>query len=241
MNALRLSQAERGQWSVAGVVALVGHAAVAVMVLGWARLPEPPLPEPVVLVELPPMGSPEIVASEAQPEVVEQQAVPTSTPLPLDVPPTRLPVPANAVTLPAPTPAQPVRQAAPAAAPPALPVATAVPVSTGSPTATGSDPRAKKQEADYFALVSAHLNRRKVYPAEAKQARQQGIVTVRFTVDRSGSVSGVSIKRSSGHDILDRATLDLVQRVAPLPKMPSSMQRDSVTLSLPIDYSLRTI
>lgn len=192
MNALRLSHAERGHWSVAGAVALVGHVAVAVMVLGWARLPEPPLPDPVVLVELPPMGSPEIAASEAQQQVVEQQAAPTSTPLPIDVPPTRLPVPANAVTLPAPTPAQPVRQAAPAAAPAALPVATA-PVSTGSPTATGSDPRAKKQEADYFALVSAHLNRRKVYPAEAKQARQQGIVTVRFTVDRSGSVSGVSI------------------------------------------------
>ena len=65
-------------------------------------------------------------------------------------------------------------------------------------------------------------------------------MTVRFTVDRNGNVSGVSIKRSSGHELLDTATLELLQRVAPLPRMPTSMQRDSVTLSLPIDYSLRT-
>lgn len=103
-----------------------------------------------------------------------------------------------------------------------------------------ADPRARKQEADYFALVGAHLNRRKVYPAEARQARQQGVVVVRFTVDRSGNVDGISVKRSSGHVILDAATLALVQRVAPLPRMPASMPRDRLTLSLPIDYSLRT-
>ena len=104
----------------------------------------------------------------------------------------------------------------------------------------GNDPKARQQEADYFALVSAHLNRRKQYPVEARKARQQGVVTVRFTVDRNGNVSNTSIKRGSGHDLLDRATLDLLLRVAPLPRMPASMQRESVTLSLPIDYSLRT-
>jgi len=111
---------------------------------------------------------------------------------------------------------------------------------TGASATPGNDRHAKRQEADYFALVSAHLNRRKVYPAEARQARQQGVVTVRFTVDRNGSVSNAAIKRGSGHEVLDRATLDLLQRVAPLPRMPASMARDSVTLSLPIDYSLRT-
>lgn len=93
---------------------------------------------------------------------------------------------------------------------------------------------------DYFSLISAHLNRRKTYPTDAKKARQEGVVTVRFTVDRNGNVSNVSVRRSSGHDILDAATLQLMQRVAPLPRMPAAMQRDTVTVSLPIDYSLKT-
>jgi protein TonB len=32
----------------------------------------------------------------------------------------------------------------------------------------------------------------------------------------------------------------LLQRVAPLPRMPASMQRESVTITLPIEYSLTT-
>lgn len=234
---------DRRSWTFAGAVALLGHISIALLVLAWARHPQTPVPEPVVLVELPPMGTPEAqVAAATTPTPPQPAVAATNAPSPMDVPPARMPVPSSAVILPTPTPVQAARPSAPATASPAnLPVATAAPVANGSLAATATDPRAKKQEADYFAMVSAHLNRRKVYPAEAKQARQQGVVTVRFTVDRSGSVSGVSIKRSSGHDILDRATLDLVQRVAPMPRMPSSMQRDSVTLSLPIDYSLRTI
>ncbi len=242
MSALALGPADRQHWSVAGAAALAVHIGIAALVLAWARPSEPPVPEPVVLIELPPLAAapaPSVATSQPvaqlQPDYVPPQ---TQTP-PIEIPPVRAPLPSNPVTVPIAAPPSPARQSAPApAAAPANPApAVAAP---GTSTAQGSDPRARQQEADYFSLVSAHLNRRKSYPPEARQARQQGVVTVRFTVDRSGGVSGISIKRSSGHDILDSATLALVQRVAPLPRMPASMQRDSVTLSLPIDYSLRT-
>lgn len=246
MNVLSLSLSadDRRHWSVAGAVALAVHFGAAALVLAWVRPAEVPLPEPVVLVELPPeaAAAPAVAAQQAaeqpQPDVVPPQSLVP----PIDIPPVRAPLPSNPVTLPPPPPPMPARQAAPAPAVSAVNPLAVSPTGTGTGTSItpGNDPRAKKQEADYFALVSAHLNRRKTYPAEARQARQQGVVTVRFTVDRAGSVSGVSIKRGSGHELLDRATLDLLQRVAPLPRMPSSMQRDSVTLSLPIDYSLRT-
>ena len=242
MTALALHAEDRRNWSLAGTIALAVHAGVAALVLAWARPAQPPVPEPVVMVELPPQGA-------AAPATAHQQAVeqpqPDFTPQqsftqPIAIPPVRAPLPTNPVTVPPPAPSQPFTSPAPApAAIPANPVAPAPPGS-GASANPGNDPRARQQEANYFALVSAHLNRRKVYPAEARQARQQGVVTVRFTVDRNGGVSAVAIKRSSGHDVLDRATLDLLQRVAPLPRMPASMQRDSITLSLPIDYSLRT-
>ena len=111
---------------------------------------------------------------------------------------------------------------------------------TGTAATPGDDPKAKREEADHYSLLSAHLNRKKRYPSEAKKARQQGVVTVRFTVHADGRISGSSIRTSSGHDLLDQATLDLMERVAPLPRFPRSMTRDRVTISLPIDYSLRT-
>jgi protein TonB len=122
---------------------------------------------------------------------------------------------------------------APAAAAAPMPLAPA-------PGPLPGDPRAKKAELDYFSLLSAHLNRRKSYPPEAKRAREEGVVTIRFTVDRDGNVSNAAIKRTSGHDLLDLATLDLLRRVAPLPRMPATMARDTVTIALPIEYALKT-
>lgn len=244
------ARADRRLWSSAGAVALALHGGVLAAVLVWSREAAPVVPDPVVLVELPAEAAPAPVPqtaaqTPAQPQVQPAVAQPIHPPVPFDVPPVKAPLPADAVNLPQPTPPQPVR-AAPSPSQPAV-AAAAPPVtnplagngSNASPAAS-NDPRARKEQADWYALVAAHLNRRKSYPAEAKQARQQGVVTVRFTVGRDGSVSAVSIKKSSGHDVLDRATLELMQRVAPLPRMPASMAQGSVTIALPIDYSLRT-
>ncbi|WP_156840926.1 energy transducer TonB [Novosphingobium aquimarinum] len=238
-------QAERRRWLLALGTAGVAHLAAVAFLMPFGRAPEPPVPEPVVLLELPPEAA-------AAPSVQQQATQPQpETPLPqvvtprLDVPDVRAPLPRDAVALPPPPPPLPARapRAAPVVAtnPAPTPIAVApAGAGTGTSQTAGNDPKAKAQEADYFALVSAHLNRKKRYPTEAKKARQQGVVTIRFTVARDGTVSGISVKRSSGHELLDAATMDLLQRVSPLPKFPSSMKRDSVTLSLPIDYSLKT-
>jgi periplasmic protein TonB len=237
VNAALVLHDDSRLWRISSGLALALHVGIAALVLAWARPAQPPILEPVVLVELPPEAPPAPTTqqpiAQVEPEVAARQ--PQMLTPPIDVPPVRAPLPREVVTLP---PALPVRAAERAAV--ATPAPPAPVARTEAATSPVTDAKARKQEADYFALVSAHLNRRKTYPAEARQARQQGVVTVRFTVDRNGNVSGTSIKRSSGHTILDQATLALLQRVAPLPRMPASMQRDSVTLSLPIDYALRT-
>ncbi|GAM06650.1 TonB family protein [Novosphingobium sp. MBES04] len=218
-------------------------------------------PEPVVLVELP-EGASAPAASQADAEAAATpETTPETTPQPPQptqaqparaepIPPlqTTDPVPSEPRPMPRPMPVA-LAQSAPLAAPeravsvPAPPAPAPASRSTGSGKrgdGPGTSAKARKAQADYFAMIAAHLQRKKSYPTEAKKARQQGTVTVRFTVARDGSVSAVSIKTSSGHDLLDGATLDLLRRVAPLPRMPSSMERDSVTLALPIDYSLRT-
>ena len=245
MHAAALAD-ERRRWGMAGGIALAAHVLVGATVFGWARSGEPPVPEPIVLVELPPEAAPAAVAApqpveQPQPDYTPPQVL---TP-PIEVPPVNAPLPEDPVVLPPPPPpvqlqrSVPEPVAAPVSAPP-IAVAPTTGTGTGTSVTPGNDPKARAQAADYFALLSAHLNRKKRYPKEAKKARQEGVVTVRFTVHRDGSVSGVSIKRSSGHEILDQATLDLMRRVAPLPRMPASMKRDSILLSLPIDYSLKT-
>lgn len=105
-------------------------------------------------------------------------------------------------------------------------------------TGTGDDLRAQEARDDWYALIFADLARKKRYPREARREGQEGTPTVRFTVNRRGRVSNISITRSSGHELLDQATIKLIRRAAPLPPMPRAMGRDSVTMSLPIAYEL---
>ncbi|MGE0387753.1 MAG: TonB family protein [Gammaproteobacteria bacterium] len=242
MSAAAAAAPVQPPWAVAAATALLAHGMFCALLLLWSRPAEVVVPEPVVLVNLPPADEPAPALSIPRLAVAP---LPIRIPLPaldpvIDAPPVTAPLPRDPVTLP---PHPPVEQPVQQAQEPAAESAPAPRQPADAPAdrdASAADPKAQRQAADYFARLSAHLNRRKSYPPSAKKARQQGVVTVRFTVDRDGNVSEVSIKASSGHAILDQATLELLQRVAPLPRMPDSMQRDRITLSLPIDYSLRT-
>ena len=241
---------ERTTWLWGACAALIGHIAVlgGVLSLGVSQ-PKPVVEDPVVFLELPPQA-PAASASMAQQPVeraMPEIAQPTTVRPPVEAPKVRVPLPREIVAVsPAPTP-PPLRNTAllaePVAAPqPSRPAPAVVTEGSdkGASTDAGSDPEAKRQEANYYALLSAHLNRKKRYPSEAKKARQEGVVTVRFTVLPDGRIRESTIRKSSGHALLDQATLDLMQRVTPLPKFPRSMTKSSVTISLPIDYSLRT-
>lgn len=240
---------EARRWASAGATAVAAHALLGISVVAWEGPYVPPMPEPVVLIELPPA----VAASSAMPEQSSASQPdyepPQTQPLPFKAPPVRAPLPKDTVVLPpepkrAPSPVMSVPQAhmAPVTAPsPVRPVGPPTTTANAAPSnSAGNSPKAKKERANYYAMVSAHLNQRKKYPTEARKAREQGVVKVRFTVDRNGNISNVSITGSSGHAVLDQATLALMQRVAPLPRMPESMAQDQVTISLPIDYSLRT-
>lgn len=238
--------ARRRTWLTAAAGVAVVHAAVIAAALLIRGHVPPPVPEqPVVVVELPPLFTlPQAIAAVPQQEMVPDQPQPDqprAVTAPVEAPVVNAPLPREVVAA-APPQAAPVRQPRPAAAPAPAPVNPAPsPAAASAPSNTpGTDPRARQQEVDYFSLVNAHLARNKRYPREARQARQEGVVTVRFTVSRDGRVSNATIRNSSGHDLLDQATLDLLQRVSPLPRFPRSMTRDSVTLTLPIEYSLRT-
>ena len=234
MTAVSAELQESPRWLLAAACAGCAHVVVATGIIGWSRPVAVVVAEPVVLVEMPPAASSPVVTHQ-QPAIT--QPLQSSGPRPPAVEP--VPEPQQVPELVAPSPPETVA----AVEPPVL-AAAALPVVQQSETPQVDmpvpDARARRQQADYFALVSAHLNRRKSYPAAARKALQQGVVTVRFTVDRKGNVSGVSIKQGSGHQILDQVTLELLQRVSPLPPMPASLQRDEVTLSLPIEYALRT-
>jgi protein TonB len=218
-------------------LALAAHAGVAVMVLAWVRPAEPPIPDPVVLVELPPPSSPEALArSTPQPlDPQTPQPMPHApvTPLP-DVPLARLPVPDDAVTLPR---NEPQRASHPAASGPAEPAAQPRQDQGGGDQA-GNDPAAQKAEADYKSLVGGHIRRNRFSPPQSKKAGLSGTVKVRFVVDRKGGISAVSVAGSSGHGLLDSEAVQFIQKLSPVPAFPRDLRKAEIPLTITLKFDL---
>lgn len=93
-------------------------------------------------------------------------------------------------------------------------------------------------EATWQALLLAHLEKHRRYPARARAARQQGVVYVSFRMNRQGQVISSSVLRSSGHATLDQAALDTLRRAQPLPRIPDD-RPDVVELTVPVEYFTR--
>lgn len=113
--------------------------------------------------------------------------------------------------------------------------------SDAKPVQAAFSPGAKATlNPDYLAELFRKLARYKVYPAELKKNRIEGRVVVKFTLAADGRVMNSSIQQSSGHDSLDEAALQMLNRASPLPAIPAWMNRSEMTLAVPVEYSLLT-
>ena len=85
----------------------------------------------------------------------------------------------------------------------------------------------------------ARLERAKRYPSEARARGEHGTAQLAFSVDRHGGVHHARIVRSSGSSLLDRETLALIARAAPLPPPPPEVKGAQIAIVVPIRYDIR--
>jgi protein TonB len=90
--------------------------------------------------------------------------------------------------------------------------------------------------SNYPGKVRSKLQRAFRYPAKAKREKIRGVVQVSFALSSSGSVSSVSIAKSSGSAILDQAALEAVERAAPFPAIPQGAERKRWPFTIPLAF-----
>lgn len=95
---------------------------------------------------------------------------------------------------------------------------------------------ASSAPADWQARLLAHLEQSKRYPAPALSRRQEGVVHVRFVMNREGRMLTSRIQRDSGHSALDRAALDMLMHAQPLPKPPAEIVAEPTDLVVPVEF-----
>jgi protein TonB len=218
-----------------------------------AAEPPPPAPEKPVVAEKPieppppPEPEPEIVTSKDKaPDVADApkpeprpEPKPQPKPKPVVEKPRPKPVPQpERAEKPVEAPAKPVEVAAVTAPAPKGQVGqqNAPGAGNGNARTSGGNPGA---EANYYAELSAWLERHKEYPWRAQRRHSEGVAYLQFVVAQNGKVLRYAIKRSSGHALLDEAVERMIQKANPLPPIPPELGKDHIEIVVPVEFYLK--
>jgi protein TonB len=237
------------RWAACFALALGFHGAGAAALLArWNDSADLVANAPLIMIDLAPVAvAPTTTPTELPPDQVESKLVePTSEPEPppqqVELPPDPAPKPELTAT-PPPKPVEkkvekkkePKRVAQVARAPSAADIKT----DRAAAPLPGASARDSNALPNWTSQLVSRLERYKRYPSEAQSRGETGVVRLAFSVDRAGGVHHARIVGSSGSSVLDRETLSLVERAAPLPAPPSELSGAQVAVVVPIRYNMR--
>jgi protein TonB len=104
---------------------------------------------------------------------------------------------------------------------------------------TEQSAKASQAELEVWkSLIVDRVERMKVYPPDAHERKEAGVVHLFFSLNRKGEVVSSGIAQSSGHPSLDAAALEIVRKGQPYAPPPTLLKGDEIRLTLPIRFSL---
>ncbi len=236
-----------------GLLASIALHALVLIGLSQGDAPAPPAKALLVLTA---RLAPVATAPRAQP--------PAPAAMPVAPPPTApksAPEPRPVQTAPAPEVSRKAPADAPKPAPaesaPADSAAAASSASSAAPGQAGSAPQPPVgapteasarpgSEADSGTLEQYRLalivatRRYKRYPAIAMEKGWQGRVEVRMEIGANGMLASASIKRSSGHEILDNQALDMLKKGKTTVQIPTSLRGREFSVDVPVIFDLES-
>ncbi|MCM2288881.1 MAG: TonB family protein [Sulfuritalea sp.] len=186
--------------------------------------PPPPKPAPRTVVPAPTVAAP---SAPVAPQALEPSK-------PASVPQTPV-VSAEKALTPMPPPASPARTVAPSV--PARPTAPGAVTATLISEATASGAVLDGLRG-YRLAVASQARRFKRYPAQAMAAGWAGSAEIRLEVSSDGQPRDVTLSRSSGHELLDRAAQAMIDAGAQRASVPESLRGKAFAVVLPVVFNL---
>ena len=137
----------------------------------------------------------------------------------------------------APVAPAPAERPAPAPSPAADPA-----LALGAPTLAprpGADALEAGSLAQYRVALIAAAKRLKQYPAQALDGGLEGRVDVRLVIGADGAPVTLTVKRSSGHELLDREAVETLRRATADTPLPAALRNREIVVEIPFAYELK--
>ncbi|GAF82039.1 unnamed protein product, partial [marine sediment metagenome] len=90
----------------------------------------------------------------------------------------------------------------------------------------------------YRSALQELLSAASRYPRASLLREEQGVVTVEWSINRSGRLLSVFVVISSDFRRLDAAAIEIVREAAPFPPFPESVQAQTILFEVDIIFSL---
>lgn len=106
-----------------------------------------------------------------------------------------------------------------------------------SSVAAGDGPDANALRG-YRLALAVQARRFKRYPAQAQAQAWAGTAEVRLALAAGGHPEPATLTKSSGHEVLDRAALEMMNAAVQRTPVPATLQAQAFSISLPIVFNL---
>jgi TonB family protein len=92
--------------------------------------------------------------------------------------------------------------------------------------------------APYLKKIKQRIEKIWSYPPEAFAEKKEGVSTVAFSLDRRGRLVGSKIVESSGYEVLDQGTINVINAAAPYAPFPRSINLSRLHIQATFRYRL---
>ena len=91
---------------------------------------------------------------------------------------------------------------------------------------------------NYSNLLRAHIAKHKKYPRIAQRRKMQGEVVIAIKIGGDGSLISKNIQKSSGHKVLDKEGMNMMEKSKPFPVPPDTLKNSVTNVVVPIAFNL---
>ena len=91
---------------------------------------------------------------------------------------------------------------------------------------------------NYSNLLRAHIAKHKKYPRIAQRRKMQGEVVIAIQIRGDGSLISKNIQKSSGHSVLDKEGMNMMEKSKPFPVPPDTLKNSVTNVVVPIAFNL---
>ena len=94
-------------------------------------------------------------------------------------------------------------------------------------------------EIQYTDQVRAIIESNRIYPGTARRRKLEGTAIIQIRVNHKGDILKHRFVQSTNHHILDQAVLGMIKASDPLPAIPSSINKKTVSIKIPIGFQIK--